>query len=80
MTNEKYKNYVYDLGILLKEKALEAKAIKDRTVNGDITDYDLGYLMAFHESLSLMQQQAEVFDIELDDIGLGNIDPELDLL
>ncbi|MDR6965606.1 hypothetical protein [Shewanella putrefaciens] len=80
MANEKYKNYVYDLGMLLKEKALEAKATKDRAVNGDITDYDLGYLMALHELVSLMQQQAEVFDIELDNIGLGDIDPELDLL
>jgi len=80
VANEEFKNYVYDLGLLLKEKALEAKAAKNESRGGDNYDYYLGYLMAFHEIVSMMQQQAEAFDIALNDIGLGDIDPELELL
>ncbi len=80
MTNKQFENYVYDLGVILKRKALEAKAAKDRSIDDNSTGYNLGYLMAFHEVVSLMQQQAEAFDIEINDIGLGDIDPELELL
>ena len=78
--NEQFENYVLDLGVLVKEKALEAKATKDESVCRKDSDYHLGYLMAFYEIVSLMQQQAAVFDINLVQVGLDNIDPELDLL
>lgn len=79
-TDERFKNYVYDLGILLKEKAREAKADKDASIGTNEADYKIGYLMAFHEVVSLMKQQAEVFDIGQGDVGLGDIDPESELL
>lgn len=79
-TDERFKNYVYDLGILLKEKAREAKADKDASNGTNKADYKIGYLMAFHEVVSLMKQQAEVFDIGQGDVGLGDIDPESELL
>ncbi len=36
--------------------------------------------MAFHEIISVMKQQAVVFNIEQKAIGLADIDPEVDLL
>ena len=42
--------------------------------------YNLGYLMAWHEIVSLMQSQATQFNIDLQSIGLEGIDPERDLL
>lgn len=43
-------------------------------------DYELGYSMAMYEVISLLYQQAEVFDIALSDLGLDGIDPERDYL
>jgi hypothetical protein len=36
--------------------------------------------MAYHEIVSLIQQQAEAFGIPIEDIGLSDISPEKDLL
>ncbi len=80
MSNDKFKNYLYDLGLLLKEKAQAAKNEKDNPHNQKDNDYNIGYLMAFHEVIDLMKQQADVFDIKQDDIGLADIDAERDLL
>lgn len=68
--------YLKDLGQLIKEKALEAKA------NAKASDdsYDIGFLMAWHDIVSLMQSQAEVFGIPYEEIGLLNIDADTDLL
>lgn len=65
--------YLADLGKNIKGKANEAK-------NSDNNEYDLGYKMALYEVISLMVQQAEVFDINLEDIGLEGVDPERDYL
>jgi hypothetical protein len=43
-------------------------------------NYSLGYLMAYHEVISLLQQQAVAFGISLESLGLHDIDPENDLL
>lgn len=65
--------YLADLGATIKEKADEAK-------NNGVDEYQIGYRMALYEVISLMCQQAEVFDIDLKDIGLEGIDPERDYL
>lgn len=36
--------------------------------------------MAWHEIVSLMQQQAGAFGLTNEDVGLAGIDPERDLL
>ncbi len=79
MSTDKFKNYTYDLGMLLKEKARAAKYDKDHSILED-TDYNTGYLMAFHEVIDLMKQQAQSFNIEQEEIGLADIDTEMDLL
>ena len=68
--------YLQDLGLLIKEEAIEAKA--RQVASGD--SYDSGYLMAFYGVVSLMQSQAKGFDIPLSDINLSDIDPDKDLV
>ncbi|MBJ7553942.1 hypothetical protein [Marinomonas spartinae] len=71
-----YQNYLKDLGVLIREMALEAK---QQLVEKD-TDFSTGYMACFHRVVSLMQQQAEAFDISLEDIGLDGIDADEDLV
>lgn len=74
--NDTGMNYLRDLIGLIVEKAREAKQERDSSN----TDYDIGRLMAYHEVVSLIQQQAEVFDLSHDEIGMPQINPEIDLL
>ncbi len=73
-------NYLYDLGSLLKEYALEAKKEKDRVLGTEDEDYKTGYMMGLHRSISLMQQQAEAFGLPLEKINLSDIDVYKDLM
>ena len=78
MDKEQCVNYLYDLAVLLKEKAFEAKGSKENDSAGK--DYNLGRSMAFYEVISLMQQQAQAFGIPLNEIALADINPDRDLL
>ncbi len=80
MAKDKYKNYLYDLGILFKEKAMSAKADELSSLDTVDRNYKIGYLMAYHEVISIMKQQADAFDIGHIDLGLNDIDPESELL
>lgn len=71
--------YLLDLCRLLKAAARKAKDKKDRCPQAD-RDFALGRLMAYHEVMSLIQQQALAFDLDLADLGLDDVDPERDLL
>jgi len=73
-------NYTSDLGCLISEKAREAKIARDNAKEKSELDYQLGYLMAYHEVVSLMQQQADAFEIERRAIGIEDIDPEKELV
>src|SRR4030067_14037 len=78
MTDEtepnKYRFYLYDLGPIIIERALEAKASK-KAAQKESPDYEYaaGRLMAFNEVISIMQQQAEGFDIPLEEMKLKGI-------
>jgi len=80
MSGDKFKYYLHDFGMLLKEKAQAAKNEKDNPRNQKDHDYNIGYLMAFYEIIDLMKQQADAFNINQDDIGLADIDAHRDLL
>ena len=71
-----YQDYLKDLGVLIKELALEAKqqAIENRN------DFSIGYMSGFHRIVSLMQQQAEAFNIPVEEIGLNGIDADEELV
>jgi hypothetical protein len=71
--------YLRDLGELIKEIALRAKRDADSASDAD-RSFALGRLMAMHEVISLMQQQADAFGIAASDIGLDGIVPERDLV
>lgn len=72
-------NYNKDLTHLLRKMALEAK--KDSLEAApESRDYANGRLMAFHTVLSLMQSQARAFGIDLAELGLDGINPDVDLL
>lgn len=67
--------YLYDLGTLLKERAREAKQSVSST-----DAFSQGRSMAFYEVISLMQQQADAFQLDYELLGLKDIDAEHDLL
>ncbi|MBU2502373.1 hypothetical protein KJ682_13655 [bacterium] len=71
--------YLLDLGVLLKEIALRAKT-EALGASEDDRGFALGRLTAMHEVISLMQQQAYAFGLEVKDIGLDGISPERDLV
>jgi len=80
MDNEVFKNYLKDLGYIIKELALEAKAQKDKSKDKEEEIYYTGYLMGFHRIISLMQQQASGFRIPLKSLSLEKLDPDKDLI
>jgi len=49
---------------------------------GDLanTDFEKGRLLAYYEVLSLIQQQAIVFDLDLAEIGLKDFNVDKDIL
>jgi hypothetical protein len=78
---DKFKLYLYDLGLLLKERALAAKAKARATKKGsEESAIQWGRLLAFNETISIMQQQAEGFNIPLKDLRLEDVDPDKDLV
>lgn len=75
--------YLRDLGHLLRDEALDAKREYEeskRSTDEGEKAYRGGYLMAFYHVISLMQDQALGFGIDLKDLKLESIDPDRDLL
>lgn len=71
--------YLHDPSAMSKEGALEARQQRVEASAKDV-DYATGRLMAFHEVISLMQQQADAFGIDRADLELRDIEPERDLV
>ena len=77
----RYKNYLFDVGALIKERALEARQQKALERKGTKSYmYEAGRLMGFNEVISILQQEAQGFGIELSDLQLDDIEPDQDLL
>jgi len=79
MSDKNLKNYIKYMGLLLKERAKEAKLDADKPNEG-FEDYNTGHLMAYYSVLSLLKNQASAFDVSQEEIGLADIDPDADLL
>jgi hypothetical protein len=75
-----YKNYLFDLGDLLREKALEAKERRQQARGTDDEGFESGRAMAYHEVMSLLVSQAESFQLPIEDLHLEGLDPDRDLL
>ena len=75
-----HKNYLFDLGYLLREKALEAKQSARAAKGTDAEAYELGKKMAYYEVMSLLVQEAESFQLPIEDLHLEGLDPDRDLI
>jgi hypothetical protein len=75
-----YRNYLRDLGCLLREAALEAKRGHIASKGTEDASFKSGRSMAYYEVVSLMKQQAAVFNIPDADIAFDGFDPERDTL
>jgi hypothetical protein len=77
--DKKFEHYLFDLGRLVREYAFAA--VEERQKQEDSTSlvFYEGYILGFHRIVSLMQQQALAFGIELKDLQLEGIEPDRDL-
>jgi hypothetical protein len=71
-----YQLYLRDLGYLIRELAVESK----HAATEKQTDFSVGYMAGFHRVVSLMQQQADAFEIPLVDLALDGFDPDNELV
>jgi hypothetical protein len=78
-SGDTFRNYLIATNKLLLEFAREAKRQADATRGTEAGNFDAGYLMGFHRVISLLQQQAPAFGLEVRDVGLERIDPDGDL-
>jgi len=62
--------YLRDLGQLIFERAVDAKA------SAGTDSFQLGRAVALYEVVSLMQQQTGAFQLPRRDLGLEGVDPE----
>jgi hypothetical protein len=77
----RHKYYLYDLGLELKLRALEARQERDAAPEGSVDrTFGSGRLMAFNEVISIMRQQAKGLGIPLADLRLDDVEPDRDLV
>ena len=79
MDEKSSKHYIREISCLLKDYARQAKVDADNPKEGD-ADYNTGYLMAYHEVIATMKNQAPFFDLTQEEINLSDIEPERDLV
>lgn len=79
LTSNTVEPLLRDLGALLKERAWFAQQDAAQSRSED-RGYKLDFLMAYHEVISLLTQQAEAFGIDVQMLCLDGIDPDTDLL
>ncbi|WP_338458423.1 hypothetical protein [Pantoea sp. Nvir] len=79
MEFNEYEAFAVTLGEALKELAEEAKANKTAAIGTANETFQTGYLAAFHRVITLIQQQADIYDVPLKKLGLDKI-KETDLI
>jgi hypothetical protein len=77
---ELHRNYLFDLGFLLRERALEAKQSFGAAKGTADEAFQSGRLMAYYEVLSLLVGQARSFELPVEDLHLCGLVPNRDLL
>jgi len=80
MEEEDLNHYIKEIIDLIKDNAKKAKLDADNPQKNSSSDYATGFLMAYYQIISMMKNQASVFDLEQEEIGLADIEPERDLL
>ena len=74
--DKKFEHYLFDLGRLVREYALAAVEERQKQEDSASLEFYEGYILGFHRIVSLMQQQALAFGIELKDLQLEGIEPD----
>ena len=77
---ELHRNYLFDLGSLLREQALDAKQAAGTARGTGDEAFQSGRLLAYYEVLSLLVSQARAFELPAEDLHLCGLDPDRDLL
>ena len=77
MINEKFKRYIVDTIILLKELIGNAKTNNQKQGS---SGYAQGVVMGYYSIITLLKHEAFVFCIDQKELGLADIKPDLDLL
>jgi hypothetical protein len=80
LSSDTYRYFLHDLMCELKEKALNAKALRERFRNTELEAWHVGQLYGYHTVIHLMQEYAWSFGIPLEELLLDDINPEKDLL
>jgi hypothetical protein len=75
MSDDSYKNYIRDLVYLLRQTGAEAQ--RRSAEAGPAAQFEAGRAMAYVEVLSLMQNQADAFQLPPDQLLLSGFDPEI---
>ena len=78
LKDDSYKNYLRDLVYRLRENGAKAQ-VQSRSAQ-DGREFQQGRAMAYMEILSMMQNQADSFQIPRDDLLLSGFDPLNDSL
>ncbi|MHB1133250.1 MAG: hypothetical protein ACYC4L_12825 [Chloroflexota bacterium] len=79
-TGARYRDYLWDLGDVIKSRALEAKLARVGAKGSPEYEFQSGRLIAVNEVISIMQQQAAGLGIPLADLRLADIEPDRDLI
>ena len=74
-----YENFLNDAGTYIKERALQAKAERDKAESGS-EEYESGRVMAFGEVIAILQQTLEAFCIPTEAMKLHDVDSDRDLV
>lgn len=62
MRNDSLNNYVNEITSLIKERAKKAKEDADNSKEGE-ESFNNGFLMAYHQMIATMKNQALAFDL-----------------
>lgn len=79
MNKEKFKRYIIDTIISLKELAKKAKVEADNPKE-NYKDYAQGVIMGYYSIITLLKHEAFAFCIDQKELGLADIKPDVDLL
>jgi hypothetical protein len=80
MCSDVHRDYLQDLGFLVKDNALEARRKQKEAEGTSAADFANGYSLAWYEIVSLLQGQAVAFQLPLEDLGLERFNPDRELL
>ena len=74
--DKKYKDYLYHVCAIIKERALQSK----KEEKNDKNLFNSGKLLAYNEVISVLQQEALGADISLRELQLEEVKPDIDLV